>query len=144
MWQAPSRSRQKKKREKVKKFLHIKRVTAEIRTVTIPGQVPTVSPARIVLNDISPFGVGLFAEVAFAQGQEIAITFEHPKRFYVKGRVLWCEESNRGGKILSAEKFSYRIGIQFTFQSKADQDAVRAFCEELQKEHVHGVLPQAA
>jgi hypothetical protein len=144
MWQAPSRSSQKKKREKTRKFLHIKRVTAELRAASIPGQAPKVATARIILNDISPFGVGLFTEIPFSQGQDIALTFEHPKRFYVRGKIAWCEEVRTSGRIIQTEEFKYRIAIQFSFQSKEDQDAVRVFCEELQREHVTGVVPVAA
>jgi hypothetical protein len=144
MWQAPSRTRQQKKRTKEQKSIHIKRVHAELRTASIPGQTPTVATARIVLNDISPFGVGLFTEIPFTLGQEIALTFEHPKRAFVRGKILWCEEMIRGGKVLSVETYKYRIGIQFKFQSKEDEAAIRTFCEEISAEHVQKVTTVAA
>jgi hypothetical protein len=145
MWQAPpSRTRQQRKRTKEQKSIHIKRVHAELRTASIPGQTPTVATARIVLNDMSPLGVGLFTQVPFTLGQEIALTFEHPKRAYIRGKVLWCEEMIQAGKILSAETYKYRIGIQFKFQSKEDEAAIRAFCEEISADQVQKITTVAA
>jgi Tfp pilus assembly protein PilZ len=115
-----------------------------LKTVDLPGVTSVLAESRIILNDLSPFGVGLFCEKAFNVGQEIALTLEHPRRIYVRGKVAWCEDQSPQSHVMSKKPFGYRIGIQFTFQSAEEQEALREFCDQIAREHLHAVLPYAA
>jgi hypothetical protein len=100
--------------------------------------VPTVAQGRLLLNDISPKGLGLFSDQPIMVGQEIALTIEEPKRFYVRGRVVWCQEADADSHILSSHPFSYRIGLVFLFQNAAEEAQVKAYCDELARDVLYG------
>src|SRR5437763_562799 len=94
MWQAPSqRSRAisaSKKREQARKrrSMHVKRVYAQIKIIGALGAPPSpIVEVRVLLNDFSPSGLGLFSSQEFFPGQQIAITLEQPQRFFVEGMV---------------------------------------------------------
>jgi hypothetical protein len=145
MWQAPNQrlrsviQAKKREREKKRRPVHLKRVSAEIRPLaTKLGQAAAVTAARVLLNDITVKGLGIFSEHAMTPGQSISITLEEPRRFYVKGRVVWCQEFEGESRVLSAQRYSYRVGIQFVFQSAEEQAEVEKFLTELSEQHVHG------
>jgi Tfp pilus assembly protein PilZ len=145
MWQAPNTRRGKRRgRDKYRRPLHLKRVSAELKSVEVPGVPPILAETRIVLNDLSPFGVGLFSERQFNVGQEVALTLEQPRRIYVRGRVVWCEDQSPYSHVMSAKPFGYRIGIQFSFNTEQEQEALRTFCDQIAREHLHAQLPYAA
>ena len=144
MWQAPSaknRATANAKRRDVEKWrprLHIKRVVAELKLsarANIGASTGVVS-ARVVLNDFSATGVGLFATEPVLVGTEVSLTIEHPKRFYCRARIVWCQEQITEGHILSQTPYTYRMGLQFVFESEEEETAVRQYYEELFSEHV--------
>jgi Tfp pilus assembly protein PilZ len=120
------------------------RVSAELKSVDAPGTPALLAETRIVLNDLSPFGVGLFSEKPFNVGQEVALTLEHPRRIFVKGKIAWCEDQTPHSHVMSAKPFGYRLGIQFTFQTEQEQETLKQFCEELSREVLHASMPSAA
>lgn len=141
MWQAPNpKSRlpnvKKSRRQHPRRAIHIKRVTADIRTVGSPtaeGRPNTEASARIMLNDLSIKGVGIFCDKPFRPGQEIAINLTDPSPIYLRGKIVHCTEQDSNAHIISNFDFSYRIGIQFIFADSAEEAAVRAFCEDIFK-----------
>ncbi len=143
MWQAPSqRSRalahqKRKERDRYRQQFHVRRVRAEIK-VSEPMVQSTRSAARVVLNDVTPNGLGLFSEHPVMPGQEVAITLEEPKRFYVRGRVTWCQEYECNTHVLSQTSFRYRVGIEFIFETPEEQAAVEAYCIELAEKYISG------
>jgi hypothetical protein len=137
MWQAPNQrvralqSAKKRQIDRLSRPLHLKRVRAEVRINATQSAPQKIAEARVLLNDVSPTGMGIFSTIPFLVGQEVAITLEDPKRVFLRGRVTWCQEYDVDSHILSANSFSYRMGIKFVFQSKVEEEAVRLFCEEL-------------
>ena len=142
MWQAPNQrvramaTSKKREKERAKRRLHIKRVTAELRLVTSPPTEQPIQIVRVLLNDLTSAGVGLFSLHSLAIGQEIALTLDQPKKVYLRGKVAWCQEYDSDSHVLSAEAYSYRIGIHFVFETKVEQESVKMICEELVKTHV--------
>jgi hypothetical protein len=142
MWQAPnSRVRaiaQAKKREKERnrRPLHLKRVVGEIKVTGGLGQTPTVTQARVVLNDFSPKGVGVFSNAALEQGQEISLTLNDPKRFYARAKVVYCQEYGSESHIVSEQSYQFRVGLQFLFENDEEKKEVEKYCEELMKAHI--------
>ena len=92
-----------------------------------------VAAARVVLNDLSPRGMGLFCSRSMLVGQEVAVTLDEPRRVYLRGRIIWCQEYDTESHVLSQQSYSFRVGIKFVFQSAQEEEAVKAFCEELVK-----------
>jgi hypothetical protein len=124
----------------------MKRVMAEIRTVPKEGeglsaQPPVVLKCRVILNDFSATGVGIFTTEPIMAGEPVAITLEYPKRFYCKGIIAWSEAIPTTSKVLSEPNYAFRMGIEFTFATPEEEKAVQDFYAELQKEHI---LPKAA
>lgn len=142
MWQAPSQrlralvSSKRREKDRLRRPLHFLRTRAEIKIPDLNGDAIIVD-ARVILNDISPKGVGLFSTQALLPGQDVAITLEEPKRIYLKGRIVWCQEHDVESHVLSESRYSYRIGIAFVFETPEEFQAVQHYCEVLQKEHIH-------
>src|SRR5262245_22276876 len=107
MWQAPNQrvgaiqNSKKRQLERMKRPIHLKRVRAEVRLV--PNQETTaqattqdaqgeVVEVRVLLNDLSPNGIGIYASAGMAPGQDIQIILDEPKRIELKGKVIWCQE----------------------------------------------------
>ena len=135
MWQSQGSPPAGSKRgnKKPRKLFHVRRVGMEIRFMA-PGGVPLKQPplqARLVLNDLSPFGVNFFAQVPFYADQEVEITLREPALISIKGRVVSCVEQGATSKVISQAKFGYRVGIQFTFDSSRTEEVTKSFCESL-------------
>lgn len=143
MWQAPSqRSRalanqKRRERERMRQSFHVRRVRAEIK-VSQPMVQSTRTDARVILNDFTPQGLGLFSEHAVMPGQEVSITLEEPKRFFVRGRVIWCQEYDANSHVLSQVSFKFRVGIEFVFETPEEQAAVEAYVTELNEKYIFG------
>lgn len=123
----------RKKREKSRKNVHFRRVSAQVK---ILGGLSLVHDARVVLNDISPKGMGIFSPVHLYAGQEIAITLEKPRRFYVKARVVYSQPLEGVGKVITENHFHHRIGLEFVLDSPEEAQAVTEFYEEMNRLYV--------
>ncbi|MCM2277219.1 MAG: PilZ domain-containing protein [Oligoflexia bacterium] len=143
MWQAPNQrirsiqSSKKRQQDRLRRPLHIKRVGAELKVLGQGPRQGAVAEARVILNDISHGGMGVFSSVPIVVGQEIAITLQEPRRVYLRGRVVWCQEYDTESPIISKNPFSYRMGVVFQFRDRQEEQAVKAFCEEIFREHLY-------
>lgn len=143
MWQAPNQrgkalaNQRKRDRERMRQNFHLRRVRAQIK-ISEPMAPATSTHARLILNDLSPKGMGMFSEAPLMVGQIVAITIEEPRRFYVHGRIVWCQEYDANSHVLSETSFSYRVGVEFVFETKEEEKSVREYCENLVQEYVYG------
>ena len=151
MWQAQNQrlraiaSQRKSEKERLsKKYLHIKRVLAELKVAGSLNDPPLVAHARVLLNDITPHGLGFFSTHALTPGTEIGFTIESPKRFYVRARVVWCQEYDAGSHIISETPFAFRAGIEFIFENDEEEKRIKQFCDDLSAEHVGQPVAKAA
>jgi Tfp pilus assembly protein PilZ len=135
MWQSPNQrvraqfNARKRERERMKMPFHIKRVHA---TVEIGDQKIDV---RLILNDLTPKGMGLFSSTRFSTGDEVTIYLENPKKIQLKGKIAWCQEYEVRGKVLTEKSFSHRVGLQFVFSSPEEEQAMKAYCSEVMESH---------
>src|SRR4051812_4979314 len=84
--------------------LQLKRVTAEIRAADdrLPdGNPADAGSARILLNDLSPRGVGIYCNKPFAPGQEVAIVLAVYSQIYLRGTVMYCQEQESKTQVIS-------------------------------------------
>lgn len=143
MWQAPNHrvralaAQKRRDRERKRTRLHLKRVVAEIRIPAgnLGGQAQNLA-ARVVLNDLSVKGVSVFSPVMLNAEQEVQITLDHPRKFFVRGRVAWSQEVVTETHVISQNPFRYRIGVEFSFTSPEEEEEVRKFVQELVQEHL--------
>lgn len=133
---ATSTTGKRRDRERRRLPVHIKRARAELKSVTSLGAAPIVAEARVVLNDMSIKGVGLFAPVELVPGTVVAITISEPTQFFIKGRVVWCQEHDATSHVLSKNAFSFRVGIEFLYENPSEQQAVKQYLEVLARDYL--------
>jgi hypothetical protein len=135
MWQSPNQrvraqaNARKRERERLKTPFHVKRVLA---TVQLGEEKIDV---RLILNDLTPKGMGLFSSNRFSPGDEVTIHLESPKKIAIKGKIAWCQEYEVRGKVLTAQSFSYRVGLAFVFSSPEEEQAIKAYCAEVMESY---------
>lgn len=95
------------------------------------GGEPYIVETRLILNDMTARGVGLFVPDPILVGQEVSITLEYPRPIFLKGRVYACVEVMASGRVVSEVKCAYRLGIEFVFDSEEEEAAIREFAEDL-------------
>lgn len=118
--------------------VHFKRARAEVKLTGLGADPNKIIEARVLLNDITPKGIGLFSTSPMLPSQEISITVDQPKRLYVRGRIVWCMEHNINSHVLSESKYSYRVGIQFLFDTDEERKALETYVQELEKQYLYG------
>ena len=145
MWQAPSQRGKAitaaKKRELMRRRfpIHIKRAHAQLKIVS--GSTSEAAPleVRLILNDLSPGGVGIFSVTALTPGQDVVIVLEQPRMKEVKGQVIWCQEHDSSTHVLSKARYTYRCGIKFLYDSAEKQEEMKKYCEEVMNDYIHGL-----
>lgn len=118
--------------------VHFKRARAEVKLSGLGADPTKIIETRVLLNDITPKGIGLFSTAAMLPGQEISITVDQPKRFYARGRIVWCMEHNANSHVLTESKYSYRVGIQFIFDTEEERKALETYVQELEAQYLYG------
>jgi hypothetical protein len=143
MWQSPSsrtraaQAMRKKERDRLKPHLRLQKVRAEVKVLGKAVE-PQFADCQVVLNDFNPLGVALFSSSPLMVGDEVALTLEEPKQFYIKGRIVSCQEYDATSKVISQNTFSYRIGIQFKFETEEEKAEVKAYCDQIAQESLFG------
>jgi hypothetical protein len=146
MWQTPSRKTRGPKAAgkggggkvvRLQRPMHIRRTAAQIRILAKPTAAAPVTEARLILNDISPNGLSLFCASPLAVGTEVAITLEEPVRVYVRGRIVSCLEYDPGHHIVSAQSFSYRVGILLHFETPTEKAGFKEFVEMIASNYLY-------
>jgi len=139
MWQVPNQkvrammNARKREKERNKHNFHIRRTHAQIKMVSsLEAQAP--EEVRVVLNDISTKKMAFFSSRPLGLDQVCAITIEEPRRIYVRARIMSCQELDLESKVITAQSFSYRVGVLFLFESDDEEKAFRTYCEELASE----------
>ncbi len=145
MWQSSNpRARalaKKRERQRNRKPLHIKRVVGDLKLLGSDGQI---SQVRVILNDLTPKGVGIFCEKPLMVGKEVALTIDEPKPIYLRARIAWCQEVDSSGHIISSNPSNYRVGLMFLYETAAEQAAVKNWCDAISKEHLRPSLQAKA
>jgi hypothetical protein len=118
--------RRKTKRDQIP-YQRFQRHNAEVRI----KQGDVVCDGRVFLHDLTPDGVGLFVELAFERNQELELVVHGPRKLYLKGKVVWREDSHMTSRVIRARSYPYRIGVKLDFDNKEDREVVRLYCEEL-------------
>ena len=129
----------KKERDFARLHIHLKRIAATIQILSLDAvendNLPKLE-VRAILNDLNNEGVGLYCHEALNAGQEILITFEKPHFLEIMARVKWCQSYNVNSHIITAQPFSYRIGVEFILKKNEEAKAVQKFCAEMIKNYL--------
>jgi hypothetical protein len=103
------------------------RVTAQIQVV----QTGQVLNGRVFLHDLTANGVGIFLTEQIKPETEINLVIEQPRHLFFKARVKWCSLHQINMRVITAESFGWRAGLQFEFDLPADRELVERYCAEL-------------
>lgn len=112
-------------------FVHLKKTPAELILDEGVGRPKTIFQAMVVLNELTPDGIHLFSESPFGGHQELTLNIPSLRNFFIKGKVVACTEIQVNPGIMSARSFNYRVQLSFIFNSEAEREAVREYCNYL-------------
>lgn len=87
--------------------------------------------SRVFLNDLSPTGIGCFVNTPIDIGQKVAVVLEKPKQIYLNGEIIWCAPYAHDSKVLSAERYNYRVGIKLIFDSPEQAEIVKQYIDDI-------------
>ncbi|MDR3607553.1 MAG: hypothetical protein P4M08_09245 [Oligoflexia bacterium] len=116
--------------------LHIQRVQAQLIASQGVGAAKLMVQAMVMLNELSPVGITLFSEAQFGVDQSVTLNIPDLQNFFVKGKVTACKEVYVNPGILQKISYKYRVQIRFEFGSEVERQAVKAYCESLQKQYL--------
>jgi hypothetical protein len=149
MWHSPNQriralnNAKQRERERARRPFHVKRVVAHLKIqgpdVPAEDQEPVPFPIRLVLNDLSVKGVGVFAASPLVPGQEVVLTITHPMTLEIRCRVVWCQEFAANSHVLSHATFSYRLGLEFQVSGLEDQINVRTFWDDMCRNYLYSL-----
>lgn len=139
MWQSGFRrnANKPKKKEQSNSTKHMKRVAAQVKIGGGMGLPPQMIQARILLNDIKPTQVDIFATQPILVGQSVALTLDEPKRFYARARVVACKEVPTERKIITPVNYNFRMGLDFIIESQAEENALKDFYHEISTKYLN-------
>lgn len=144
MWQSPNQRvraiaiARKRERDRLLHPIHFRRVEATLTVTATGAETPQSFPVRVILNDLSPKGMGLFVTQALVAEQDVTIQLKDPREITVSGRVVACQEYHNEGHILTPKSYPYRMGIRFLFKTAEEEKAFQDFCNELSVNHLYG------
>ena len=122
-------------------FLEEKTKTAKktllTHLISTNGETPLSIPEEkihagvVVISELEIGRIHFFSSVHFIAGQSIVIEFMIPQKFALNAEVLHAYEYNTEGRILSPDKFSYRVVADFTFLKKGERALLREFLQSI-------------
>jgi hypothetical protein len=111
--------------------MRMKRIQAQLVANNGWGVAATIIPTRLILNDLGPQSVTLFAVSPLELGQLVSLSIEHPRPLLVRGKVTYCAMFDLNSRIHSAPRYQYRLQIEFEFLNDGEAEAVREYVAEL-------------
>ncbi len=146
MWHTPNQrvraiaNAKKRERERNRRPLHIKRILATLESLNARPEEHTKLQIRLLLNDFTSKGAGLFSPHPMNPGDEVTLEISGPKHIKVKARIIWCQEFQANSHVLTKEPFSFRIGIQFNVTPE-EEKMLQAFSDELSNNFLYAAKP---
>lgn len=147
MWQSPSQrvraieSAKRREHARLSRPLHIRRVQAFMRLGTDSGQAGTGAQkeARVVLNDLSSKGVGLYVPEQLPIGTKVIVNWQDPEPIEIEAKVVWMQDASASSSgIFADHAFKYRVGLVFQFKSPEEGEKLKKYCEEVLREYLYG------
>lgn len=144
MWQ----NRNKKifgNKKRARSSLKMGRVKGELKVSAGLGSEGTVIPVKIILTDFRPSGVELFSKQDLELHREVSLTIDtQKKKFFAKGSVVARQEIQSDTNLIQNDRFKFRIGVRFQFDSKEQEEEAKQFAHDVNNAHAGGrVEPKA-
>ncbi len=87
---------------------------------------------KTVLSEISMEKMFFFCNKGFTEGQSIVLQFCIPKMFLMNADILYCRPYNMQSRIISKNKYIYRVLIKFTFLKEGERALLRQFIQSIE------------
>lgn len=94
-------------------------------------------PSRALLNDLTASGFCVYAATGLNPNAEITAEIEHPKRFRLTAKVVWCQYQPSSSHVITAQSFPYRIGLALIWKNAEAEEAFKKYCAELENLYVN-------
>lgn len=88
-------------------------------------------PSRALLNDLTPAGFCVYAVTGLNPNAEISLEIEHPKRFRLSAKVVWCQYQPSSSHVITSQPFPYRIGLALIWKDATGEEEFKKYCAEL-------------
>ena len=122
----------KNKRTHERLSIHFQRISAEL-TISSNEAPAAKTPVRILLNDFSEKGVGLYSPFQIQTTDGVILELFYPYPMKLRAKVVWCQEFNVGSHILTQNAFPYRVGLEFISETEEDKKSIRDLCDAVFK-----------
>lgn len=131
----------RKKKGRYRIPLHVRRIRADLKIHDRGGaQVAETLAVRVLMNDLSSSGAGMFSCGKVQTGQSVELCFETgPGPLAIRGVVVWCQENTCSSKVISEQnKFTHRLGVEFKFKDAEEERTVKKLYEDYAREVLFG------
>lgn len=151
MWQTPNQraravaNQKKREREKLRRRFHVTRVIAQIEKTPQEGgsDENKAVPVRVILNDLSIKGVGVFSHHPLVAGMEVNFKIVEPVEIILPAKIVWCQAHDSDTHVLSQEPYAYRMGLSF-HPSEEQLENLKAVLDTIFKTHIFRLKPKVA
>ena len=135
MWHSPNQKSRGSRRKDRNRKIHIRRINAQIEVQLANAERKTLAQVRVVLNDLTHKGVGIFSSISVPPGQELTLQVIEPVNIALPAKVLWCQDQAVSSHILTQQPYSFRAGLEFIIAPGTEKEAeINAFYERVTKE----------
>lgn len=129
-------SAKNREKERLTRPIHVRRTDLVLSIQADDGSVIEV-PARAILNDLTADGFYAYAMTSLTPNVELNITIDHPKHFKLTAKVVWCQYQPSSTHVITAQTYSYRVGLALLWKDSALEAEFRKFCDQLGELYVN-------
>lgn len=123
-------SAKNREKERLTRPIHVRRSDLVLSFRSDEGFLIEV-PARAMLNDLTPDGFCAYAVTSLTPNVELNIMIEHPKRFHLTAKVVWCQYQPSSTHVITSQTYSYRVGLALLWKDAAIEAEFKKFCTQL-------------
>ncbi len=127
-----------REKDRLGRPIHVRRADVVLSFRADDGFLVEV-PARGLLNDFTPAGFCVYAAMPLVPNVELTLQIEHPKRFTLTAKVVWCQYQPSSAKVLasSGQPYPYRVGLALLWKDAAVEAEFKKFCADLAELYVN-------
>lgn len=127
-----------REKDRLGRPIHVRRADVVLSFRADDGFLVEV-PARGLLNDFTPAGFCVYAATPLVPNVDLTLQIEHPKRFTLTAKVVWCQYQPSSAKILasSGQPFPYRVGLALIWKDTTVEAEFKKFCADLAELYVN-------
>ncbi len=87
-----------------------------------------------ILTEITMDSIYIFTNEAFSIGESVVVDFLVPNNFSLNAEIDQCRPYNFHGRIISENKYPYRMKLNFTFLKNGEKTLLRNFIKSIEAE----------